>query len=72
MVGSSEWDIHSQGMIKLILLRGAQQFARHDGRNLFWVVINTVVSLPMRHFTSLSLTTIMPASSSTCDQPRVP
>lgn len=44
VVGSSEWDIHSQGLTKLVLLRGVEQLKTKEGRNLFWIVINTLVS----------------------------
>jgi hypothetical protein len=41
---SKAWDIHSQGLAELVQLRGPEQFARKDGRDLFWVVFNTIVS----------------------------
>jgi hypothetical protein len=41
---SKAWDIHSQGLAELVQLRGPEQFARKEGRDLFWVVFNTIVS----------------------------
>ncbi|KAJ6184745.1 hypothetical protein N7519_006046 [Penicillium mononematosum] len=38
----SGWDIHSRGLIELIRLGGTERFARRDGRNVFWIVFNTV------------------------------
>ncbi|RFU34116.1 hypothetical protein B7463_g2194, partial [Scytalidium lignicola] len=39
---SSGWDIHSRGMAELIRLRGPDRFTTREGRNLFWIVFNTV------------------------------
>jgi hypothetical protein len=41
----SVWDIHNQGLIELIRLRGLEQFKSEDGRNLFCIIFNTMVSL---------------------------
>lgn len=42
---SSGWNIHNQGLTELVRVRGEEQFKRQDGRNLFWVVFNTIVSV---------------------------
>ncbi|KKK16940.1 hypothetical protein ARAM_003754 [Aspergillus rambellii] len=39
---AAAWDVHCNGMLELIRLRGPQQFTTHAGRSLFWVVFNTV------------------------------
>ena len=39
------WDIHNQGLIEIIRLRGLEQFKYQNGRNLFYIVFNTMVSL---------------------------
>ncbi|KAJ6147670.1 hypothetical protein N7497_009652 [Penicillium chrysogenum] len=38
----SGWDIHSRALTELIRLGGTGRFARRDGRNVFWIVFNTV------------------------------
>ncbi|KAK2767529.1 hypothetical protein FQN54_003686 [Arachnomyces sp. PD_36] len=38
----SGWDIHSRGMTELLRLRSAENFATRNGRNVFWIVFNTV------------------------------
>jgi hypothetical protein len=46
----SGWDIHSRALTELIRLGGTGRFARRDGRNVFWIVFNTVVSLAITNF----------------------
>lgn len=46
----SGWDIHSRALTELIRLGGTERFARRDGRNVFWIVYNTVVSLVISGF----------------------
>jgi hypothetical protein len=43
-VASSGWELHSQGLVALVRVRGPQQFARQEGRNIFWVIFTTIVS----------------------------
>jgi hypothetical protein len=44
-----DWDSHNHGLIQLIRLRGLEQFRRQDGRNLFCVVFNNLVSEIFSH-----------------------
>ncbi|QKX63045.1 uncharacterized protein TRUGW13939_10213 [Talaromyces rugulosus] len=41
-VASSGWELHSQGLVALVRVRGPQQFSRQDGRNIFWVIFTTI------------------------------
>ncbi|KAH8695532.1 hypothetical protein BGW36DRAFT_361226 [Talaromyces proteolyticus] len=45
-VVSPGWEFHSKGLITMIHERGLEQFSRQDGRDLFWVISTTIVSLP--------------------------
>ncbi|KAH8698395.1 hypothetical protein BGW36DRAFT_293631 [Talaromyces proteolyticus] len=38
------WDIHNQGLLQLIRVRGLEQFQDQDGRNLFCIIFNNLVS----------------------------
>lgn len=57
LVMSPGWDVHSQGLTALIRLRGPENFVTQDGRNLFWIVFNSLVSLAIDRC-SLSLITL--------------
>ena len=44
-VGPATWNLHTQGMATLLQLRGTAGFDSVVGRNLFWLLFNSVVSL---------------------------
>lgn len=75
--GPSGWHIHSQGMLELLRQRDIEWLAQRDGRNIFWIILNTVVSLDsvarsqMVGFLSYIITTISVVPS-TFGRSRVP
>lgn len=54
VLGPSGLEIHRQGLIELLRLRGLEHYAREDGQNLSWVIFHTVVSTASSRLLSLS------------------